>query len=61
MIGDGLRIAVYWMEGVAGEWGRHDPLMVGLVNMLVQEWEVQPSVDPVDTIIREKEEPSSRP
>jgi hypothetical protein len=54
VIGYGLGVAVYRVECVAGERSWDDPFMVGLVDMLVHEWEMQPSVDPVDTIIREE-------
>lgn len=42
-----------------GEGCGDDPLVVRFVNVLVDEWQVQPSVDPVDAVVGEQQEPSS--
>lgn len=56
VVWDRLQISVYGVECVRGEWCRDDPLVVGLVNVLVEHGMVQNSVDPVYAIIREEEE-----
>ena len=53
MIREALRKAVQWMESVARIRGRHDPLMVWLMQCFVNERMVQATMDPVDEKIRE--------
>ena len=48
VVGDALREAVYWVESVAGEGGRHDPLMMWLVEGPVDPGVMEAAVDPVD-------------
>ena len=57
VVGEGLEVAVYWVEGVGSEGGRDDPFVVGLVDVLVDEWVVLPPVNPVNAVIREHKEP----
>lgn len=51
-----LRKAVEWMEGMRREWSRHDPLVVWLVEMLVDARMMESSVDPVDEEVGEQQE-----
>lgn len=53
MVGHGLGETVERVEGVGGEGGGHNPLVVRLVQTLVDERMVQPTVDPVDAEIGE--------
>jgi len=46
---------IQWMESMAGIWRRHDPLVMGLVQRLVNFGMVQAPVDPVNAQIREEE------
>ena len=48
--------AVQGVKGVRGEGTRHDPLVVRLVQSLVDAGVVQPTVDPVDEEIGEEDE-----
>lgn len=48
MVGDTLGPAIQRMESVGREGTRHDPLVVGLVQLLVDQGMVQASVNPVD-------------
>ncbi len=41
------------MESVGGKWSGHNPLVVRLMQALVDQWVVQGSVDPVDAVVRE--------
>jgi len=56
VVGDGLREAVERVEGVRGERRRHDPLVVRLVQGLVDGRVVQAAVDQVDEEVGEEEE-----
>ena len=56
MIWHALAEPVQGVEGVAGEWGWHDPLMMWLVQSFVHQGMVQSSVDPVDTKVGETDE-----
>lgn len=56
MVWNGLRVAIKWVEGVRGEWGWHDPLVVRLVEVFVDERVVKTTVDPVDAEIGEGDE-----
>ena len=56
VVGDGLGKAVERVEGVAGEGRGHDPLVVRLVQALVEELAVQGAVDPVDAEVGEGQE-----
>ncbi len=50
-----LRKPIQWVEGMAGIWSRHDPLVMGLVQRLVNSRMVQTPVDPVDAQIGEQD------
>lgn len=56
VVRDGLHEAVDGVEGMAGKGRRHDPLVVRLVQVLVDPRVVQVSVNPVDPEIGEDEE-----
>ena len=56
MVGKALSVAVGGMECVRGERSRHDPLVVWLVDVLVDTGMVQTAVDPVDGRVGEEEE-----
>lgn len=56
MVGDRLSEAIKRMEGMARKRGGHDPLVVSLVKMLVDEWVVKPSMDPVDAEVGKDKE-----
>jgi len=56
VVGDGLGEAVERVEGVGGEGCGHDPLVVRLVQALVEELAVQGAVDPVDAEVGEGQE-----
>ena len=60
MVGDGLEVPVNWMESVCGERGGDDPLMVWFVDVLVYGWVVFQSMNPVNAVIGEQEEPKIR-
>ena len=59
VIGEGLEVTVDWMESVCGEGSGDNPLMVWLVNILVDAWVVFQSVNPVNAVIGKDEEPKS--
>jgi hypothetical protein len=56
VVGHGLREAVERVEGVGCEGRGHDPLVVRLVQALVEELAVQRAVDPVDAEVGEHQE-----
>lgn len=56
VVGDGLGEAIERVEGVRGERCGHDPLVVRLVQALVEELAVKSAVDPVDTEVGESQE-----
>jgi hypothetical protein len=56
VVGDRLREAIERVEGVGGEGCGHDPLVVRLVQALVEELAVQGAVDPVDAEVGEGQE-----
>lgn len=56
VVGDGLGEAVERVESVGGEGRGHDPLVVRLVQALVEELAVQGAVDPVDAEVGEGQE-----
>jgi len=60
MVGEGLEVTVEWVESVCGEGRGHDPFVVWLVDVLVDTWVVFPSVNPVNAVISEDEEPNSQ-
>jgi hypothetical protein len=60
VVGKRLEIAVDWVECVGGERGGYNPFVVWLVNVLVDEGVVFPSVNPVDAVIGEQEETTNR-
>lgn len=53
VIGQTLKEAVHWVEGMAGKRCRDLPHMVGLVEVLVDELVVQEPMNPIDTHISE--------
>ena len=55
-----LEVTVDWVESVCGEGGGNDPLVVWLVDVLVDERVVFQSVNPVNAVIGEEEEPKSQ-
>ena len=56
VVGDALRKPVDGVESVAGVGRRHDPLVVRLVQVLVDGRVVKTAVDPVDAEIGEHDE-----
>lgn len=56
VVWDTLQISIYGVERMRGEWRWDDPLVVGLVNVLVEYGMVQSSVDPVYAVIGGQEE-----
>jgi hypothetical protein len=56
VVRDGLGEAVEWVESVGGEGRGHDPLVVRLVQALVEELAVQGAVNPVDAEVGEGQE-----
>ena len=56
VVGDALREAVERVERMARKRGRHDPLVVRLVQALVEFGVVQPAMDPVDEEVGEGDE-----
>lgn len=60
MIGQALRVAVDGVEGVRGVRRWDDPLVVRLVNVLVQPRVVLDAVNPVDAKVGEEEEEGHR-
>lgn len=56
VVGERLREPVDGVEGVRGEGRRHDPLVVRLVQVLVDQGVVQAAVDQVDQGVGEDEE-----
>ena len=57
VVREGLEVTVDWVESICGEGGGNDPLVVWLVDVLVDERVVFQSVNPVDAVISEQEEP----
>lgn len=51
-----LREAIERMERMRGVRGGHDPLVMRLVQRFVDEWVMQPAVDPVDEAVRKQDE-----
>ena len=56
VIRERLRKAIHGVEGVARVRRRHDPLVVRLVQVAVDERVMQPAVDPVDEEIGKDDE-----
>lgn len=56
VVGEGLGEAVERVEGVGGVRGGHDPLVVRLVQVSVDQRVVQPAVNPVDAEVGEENE-----
>lgn len=56
VIRNALRVAIERVESVARERGRHDPLVVRLVQATVQNRMMQRAVDPVDKEVGERQE-----
>ncbi|GMF09833.1 unnamed protein product [Phytophthora lilii] len=57
VVGQALDVAVDRVEGVRGERRADNPLVVRLVQRRVDEWVVQPAVEPVDQHVGEHDEP----
>lgn len=51
-----LRVSVQWVESVRREWSWHDPLVVWLVEVLVDKRVMQSAVDEVDEEVGEEQE-----
>jgi len=60
VIGQRLHVAVKGMKGVRCVRSRNDPLVMGLVESLINPRNVQPAMDPVDAHIGEEEEEENR-
>lgn len=56
VVGQALGVAVDRVESVAREGGGHDPLVVRLMQALVDQWVVQTAMDPVDAEVGEEDE-----
>lgn len=56
MVGEALAESVHGVESVAGKRRRHDPFVVGLVQVLVDPGVMQPAVDEVDAAVGERDE-----
>lgn len=56
MVRQRLREAIERVEGMASVGRRHDPLVMRLVKVLVDEWVVQIAMNPVDAEVGEDEE-----
>jgi len=59
MVRNRLSITIKRMESMGSERGRDDPLVVGLVETLVKDRVMEPTVDPIDTKIGEHKEGSN--
>ena len=57
MVGERLEVPVDWMESVCGERGGDDPLVVWFVDVLVDGRVMFQSMNPVNAVISEQEEP----
>ena len=57
VVGKRLEVAIEWMERVGCERGGYNPFVVWLMNVLVDAGVVLPSVNPVNAVIGEHEEP----
>lgn len=51
-----LRISVKWVECMRGERCRHDPLVMRLMKLLVDQWVVLCTVDPINEEVGEHDE-----
>jgi len=60
VVGERLEVTVDWVESVCGEGGGDDPLVVWLVDVLVDKGMVFQSVDPVNAVIGADKEPIDR-
>lgn len=56
VVWDRLRKAVKWVESVRRKRCRHNPLVVWLMQLLVNGWVVKTAVDPIDEEVGEDEE-----
>lgn len=56
MVRKTLSVAVGGVESVRGEGSRHDPLVMRLVDVLVDAGVVETAVNPVDSRVGEEEE-----
>ena len=59
VVGEGLEVPIEWVECVGCEGGRYDPFVMWLVEVLVDPGVVLPSVNPVNAVVGEQEEPKS--
>lgn len=60
VIGEGLEVAVDWVESVCGEGCGYDPPVVWFVNVLVDQRVVFPSMNPINAVISANEEPNGQ-
>ena len=60
MVWEGLEVTVDWVESVCGEGSGHDPLVVWLVDVLVDKRMMFQSVNPVNAVIGADEEPDNQ-
>ena len=56
VVWDGLSEAVEWVESMRRKWSRHNPLMMWLMERLIDQWVVQAAVNEVDEKVGEEEE-----
>jgi hypothetical protein len=56
VVRDGLRVAVDGVECMRGEGCGDYPFVVRFMDMLVHEWNMQPSMNPVDAVVCEHKE-----
>jgi len=55
VVRDGLGITIHWVEGMRCEGRGDDPLVVRFMDILIEEGKVEPTMDPVNTIISEEQ------
>ena len=53
-----LEVSIYGVERMRSKGRRHDPLVMGLVDMLIEEGKVQPAVNPVHQVVGEHQKPA---
>ena len=56
MVGKALSETIQGVESVGSKWSWRYPLVMRLMQVLVDQWVVQVSVDPVDAVVREADE-----
>lgn len=55
VVRNGLREAVEWVESMRRKWSRHNPLMMRLMQRLIDLWVVQAAVNEVDEEVGKEE------